>query len=518
MFGFSIPVFANEFIFPSIHITAPQSPFADRNSWQNGTVRVADSEYSFRATAARIRGRGNSTWEDGADKRPLRLRFPEPTAMLGSAYEATDWILLSNRFDESLLRNYAALSLAQTSRMYALPTIRNVHLYVNRQYMGVYLLTDERDIGAGRLELEFHEIPSRSGFFIELEPRSGDVVVNDMPYSIRFPNNPEHTEYAAAFLEHICFAIRTRNFEKVKTMIDIPSFVDYYLIQELFKNSDGPLSNFMYIKGIGNERRLYMGPAWDFDISAGVCSGLSLGFHDDQVIIMGLFSLWYRNLMEVSEFRELVATRWNEMRETEIPQMLERINELAENYRTEFERNFARHPSHSARNNFANDIEFLQTWFDARIRWLDNYFNGNDFDPIRALVEFHTNVRPLQVSLDCEHIQFKNSPIILHDRAMVPLSELPFDVTIQRFANAIIIYDDTNIIMNVIGSPIFSVDGTTCDFVVSSVVTNGNVYIPLRQIAEVFGYEVEWNDNSITISYKRADTDCCQCRLLFALR
>jgi hypothetical protein len=369
--------------------------------------------------------------------------------------------------------------------------------------MGVYLLTDERNIGTGRLELEFHQYPPLSGFFIELDHRSGDVIVNGLPYDIRFPSGSrqEHTEYARNYLERVCFAIRTHDFEQVSRLIDIPSFVDYYLVQELFKNSDGPLSNFMYINGVGHRRRLHMGPLWDFDISAGICSSLSLGFYDDQVIIMGLFNLWYRNLLEIPEFREAVTIRWNQMRRAEIPQMLWRISSVADNYRSEFERNFTRHPSHNTHGSFTNNVRFLQRWLNSRIEWLDDYFNGRKaFDPVGALVEFHTNQRPLQINFNGTRLSFENSPVILHDRAMIPLAELPFDVTIRNTANIIIIENGSATVMNRIGSPIFSVGSERHDFVVSSVVANGNIYVPLRQLADVFGYTVEWDDRLITIS------------------
>ena len=49
--------------------------------------------------------------------------------------------------------------------------------------------------------------------------------------------------------------------------IDIDSFINYYLIQELFMNVDVDYSSvFMYKHG---DEKLKFGPIWDFDLSSG---------------------------------------------------------------------------------------------------------------------------------------------------------------------------------------------------------------------------------------------------------
>ncbi|MCL2603761.1 MAG: CotH kinase family protein [Defluviitaleaceae bacterium] len=115
--GFQIP--NAEFIplpvdprhFRSLHLTTYQCPFdIERTLWHDAYLTL---EGAFEEEGVRLRGRGNTTWWLGEDKRPLRLRFNEPVFLLGSDYAARDWILLSNHFDYSLLRNYGALTLSR---------------------------------------------------------------------------------------------------------------------------------------------------------------------------------------------------------------------------------------------------------------------------------------------------------------------------------------------------------------------------------------------------------------------
>jgi hypothetical protein len=50
--------------------------------------------------------------------------------------------------------------------------------------------------------------------------------------------------------------------------VDIPSFVDWYVINEIVKNVDGNMKTSCYLN-ITPNGKLKMGPLWDFDISIG---------------------------------------------------------------------------------------------------------------------------------------------------------------------------------------------------------------------------------------------------------
>ena len=510
---------------PSIHIQTPESPFVEKTKWQDGEISILSQTYPDIEMPARIRGRGNSTWDYGEAKRPLRFRLSAASSVFGSDYEATDWILLANLFDASLLRNYGALTLAKSMDMYALQTIENTHLYVNDTYMGVYLLTDERDTGEGRLEIDFDkEAPAKSSYFIELDmraPNEGDlnvdyILVDGLPFGFKFPSTSamtdEHFEYLQDFMDNLSFTIRTGSFEEVAALIDVPSFVDYYLLQELFKNSDGPLSNFMYLTGEDDNRRLHMGPAWDFDITAGIPSSLPLGDTDD-AIIMGLFSLWYRPLMNMPEFFELVSVRFEELQQEAIPMMIEAISQVSQLYLSDFERNFERHPL--PHTTFEAEVSFLIDWLEARTLFLEEFLSvaSGSFNPLSLLLELHQTDRPISISINGDPQELNISPIILNERVLVPLSEISniLDVTTSHdmYTNLITTQTDLVAIKNMLGSPIFYVDGTPLDLIVESLRIEDEVFIPIRILSEALHYDISWdgersNLNLATRGYTRA--------------
>ena len=106
---------------PVLYLTIDPDEFSavnesDDHSYQakNGTIRIEvpagykaiGSEDALTSTEELeldyIRGRGHGTW--AADKKPYKLKLKEKADLLGSG-KNKNWVLLANRYDDSLLRN-----------------------------------------------------------------------------------------------------------------------------------------------------------------------------------------------------------------------------------------------------------------------------------------------------------------------------------------------------------------------------------------------------------------------------
>ncbi|MCL1845218.1 MAG: CotH kinase family protein [Defluviitaleaceae bacterium] len=485
---------------PEIRIKTPESPFAYRNEWQYGYFSLENSAHELQnfRTYVRVRGRGNSTWWMGENKRPLRLRFGSPRPMFGSDYVATDWILLADNFDRSLLRNYSALFLSrELGTMDFVPMAQHVHLYVNDEYMGVYLFTDERDIGRGRIDIRHRDDPARSGFFFELDGRAHVggienetfVRVNGMLYDIRFPSGRRrtaaHVDYLRDYIYETSRAIRGGNFNEIVRLIDIDTFVDFYIVQEFFKNQDAyGFSVFMHISGEGDARRLYKGPVWDFDLIAGNSATQWLGYGADGLYV-AIFNYWYRHLMEVPEFFDAVAVRWGQLRRPngEIERTIQQIRRTAIANRRDFERNHERHPvaPHFLRPEFRENphhewhAEYLASWLEARAAWLDGFFAGNfpDYCHMWELVEYYKYERPVHVTINGALHAFEIPPIRLPYTVMITTREAErlFGTEIHHEIH----HNEATIIRE-------------------------HSFIPLRTIAQTLGYTVEWHEAEHTVS------------------
>ena len=485
--------------FPTIRITTPQNPFVDRETWQNGTISIS-GDFPLSTVDARIRGRGNSTWAAGADKRPLRFRLSEPMSILGSGYVATDWILLANHFDRSLLRNYTALTLGgMLDGLDFTPRPHFVHLYVNNNYMGVYILTDERDVGQGRMPLKTGD------FFIELDARAQDggvenetfFKVDEMLYDLRWPSNTyENAIQARDYVKNASAAIQSRDFERIQQLIDMDSFIDFYIIQELFKNSDiWSLSVFMSVRnGV-----LYMGPVWDFDLSAG---NTGVAFMNPEGLYVAVSNHWFYYLMTTPEFFDAVTNRWKEIRFNEIEYIVNHINLTVQNYRGEFERNFTRHNIMGANlfgstaetmaiPDFIGHVNHFTNWLNNRIAWLDEFFNTRETSMWESVIDYFID-NPILI--DSTQV---NPPAILLGDSQTRISlytlENVFGINIRFLENGRIIFQQGSKSVIYVDNYLL-VNGLRVDITpMFFIEVDDFIYVPLRLILENLGFNVDWH-------------------------
>jgi hypothetical protein len=400
----------NIFDFPSLHIYSDYDPFAvERGFWHSGRLSVSGTSAPFILDdiAVDIRGRGNSTWHFGEEKRPLRLRFNTPRAILDSTHAARDWVLIANLFDFSLVRTHLAFYLAGLlDGMHWSPFSRLVHVYINGVYQGVYQLADERDEGAGRAELTYNPFPAYSEFLLEF---GGDATTRDRLLSegqiegddfifangwvidVRFPRQRHrynHMAYLLSYIERLDAAIKARDYHAILSKLCLDSLIDFYLVNELFKTIDiSHRSIFMQIRGTGENRRLHFGPVWDFDRS----SGNMAFWYTPYDIFAAQRNSWFADLLATPEIFSRTALRWNEIRNNELLQMIDYAQLLLDNYENALSRNFERHyhifaypepdwifmvPTHLRTiDTIQGQLHHLIEWFHARANWLDGHFN-----------------------------------------------------------------------------------------------------------------------------------------------
>jgi len=401
--------------FPSLHLTTAYDPFAvERRFWHDAelTVSGATDAYLMDGANVRLRGRGNSTWLHGEEKRPLRIRFEAPVTFLGAPAVAQDWVLIANLFDMTLMRTHLAFYMGGTLGTFPwTPFSQMVHVYINGAYQGVFQLADERDVNPARANLTFDADPTRSEFLLEIDGSAasrdrrlaeGEVenidftFVNGWVIDVRYPRLNQrngHLDELQSFLYRVDAAIKAHNFDAVAALVDVPSLVDFYLVQEWFKDIDGgDRSIFMQLMGTGEMRRLYFGPLWDFDRSAG-----NLAFwNTPEYIFIGHYNAWFADLMAMDAFRTLVANRWREIRHGQVMQTLAYAMHLLDTYEDAFNRNFERHDHIFAPDgrdagtepawfwlvpeavqelhSFSAQVEFMVAWLYTRAVWLDGYF------------------------------------------------------------------------------------------------------------------------------------------------
>jgi len=386
---------------PSLHLSiepyergGPNS--LDRNIWRNTTVSLRGAGpyagFAFEGMSAQARGRGNSSWI-GFVKRPLRIRFDTARSMFGSDYAARDWTLIANANDRAVVRNYSAYFMG--SLMEGLdfsPSGHFLHLYMDGEYRGVYMLSDQMQIHQGRVELSQHPDPALSEYFLELDGhavRSGETFfwAHGRPFRIAFPDTNAgsgHWEFARGFIYDVFDALHAGDYDEISRIIDIDSFVDAYLVIEFLKDIDLGSSQFFQIRRSPNSK-LFAGPLWDFDGSLGSPApwyNPSPPVGDFAAQRHPFFGL----LMITPWFREMVRVRWLEVTAegAQVQTLFEEIRRITTAYQACFEHNFNRWPGvgwsppglHEAP--FIEHVEWMTTWLERRKVWMGEFLQEWD--------------------------------------------------------------------------------------------------------------------------------------------
>lgn len=244
---------------------------SSRETYVNCSVTVkSDTKQWNYAGPGSIRGRGNSSWL-WYPKKPFRIKLGEKAGILGLK-AARDWVLLPNYRDPTQLMNTFAFTVGRGLGLSYTNHVRYVEVTLNGSYVGLYLLTEQVEQGGNRVAIDPND-----GILLELDADDGpelspDAVDNFWSSDYRMPvcvKSPDiHSTAQLSILRsnfgQLETAIRTADYDAVAKLLDIQSFIDYMIIQELVYNVevDAPRSVFLY-KDKGG--RWTMGPLWDFD-------------------------------------------------------------------------------------------------------------------------------------------------------------------------------------------------------------------------------------------------------------
>jgi hypothetical protein len=345
-----------------------------------------------------IRLRGNSTLY--MPKKSYKIKFDDQVRLL-SHYAEHDWVLLANFADQTLIRNALAFSLASRLRMRFVPSVTFVDVYLNGEYQGNYLLTDQIEVTGDRVDIEENVPAIDTGYLLEYDytqylyglGETGDnfFLIDGIPFVIHSPDHEDehyreaHRTYIEDYMNDVIHTLKRK--DDYSHLIDEASFIDWFLVNELFKNVDSGYSSVYYYKMKSD--KLYMGPVWDFDLSTGNPGHLQdelrgpEGWYTSRVDK----NLLFFHLMQYPSFQEALKARWNEVYETAILPTLPEIWEMAGSISHSRYHNFLRWDVIGSNNDWYTAPEILalstydlQVWFlydylADRIAWLNEAIN-----------------------------------------------------------------------------------------------------------------------------------------------
>jgi len=307
-----------------------------------------------------------------------------------------DWILNGMVFEPSLIRDYICFNLSRRIGEYATRTVY-CEVVINGLYKGLYLLQEKIKAGPDRVDVikigtADNALPDLTGGYITKSDKTtgGDPVAWTMSsylsgYDVAFIHELPKPEYVTS-KQH--FYIKSE-FEKLSTtasgndisfvsgypsVIDIPSFVDYIIINELSANADAYQYSTFYHKD--RNGKLRAGPIWDLNLTFG--NDLFFWGFDRSWTNTWQFSngdnegpKFWRDLFNNPKFRCYLSKRWNELIQPDNPLNFSSIETLIDQTVATISEAVTRENTRwGTASDFESEIIKIKSFIQERIVWM----------------------------------------------------------------------------------------------------------------------------------------------------
>jgi hypothetical protein len=328
-----------------------------------------------------------------------------------------DWILYAPYTDKALMRNVLTYKLGNELGRWA-PRTQFCEVVLNGNYIGIYVLMERIKTNPGRVnidELNYTDTLDNhitGGYIVKVDKTTaGGVIAWTSPYTCQAPGtgpirfqlhdpaidtiHPLQKAYIQDYITDWEVALKSSNFTDpvtgYKPYIDVGSFIDFFLINELSKNVDGyRISTYLHKQRFSEGGKLVAGPLWDFNIAwgnsnyceGGNTTGWEINFNS---ICGGSGALqnpfWWNRMLQDPLFANEVKCRWTTLRQSTLSDtaLTTYIDSVAAMLSVPAARHFQKWPilgNYVWPNNFIGqsyqaEVNYLKTWVQNRTAWMD---------------------------------------------------------------------------------------------------------------------------------------------------
>ncbi len=379
----------------------------------NGINSLSDTEFTYDGSIG-IEIRGNTSQMYPKKSYTVETRFSDGSnnnvELLGFAKE-NDWVFHGPYSDKSLMRNALAYFIGNGMGNWN-PHTRFVELMLNGEYRGVYLVVEKIKRDKNRVDIAKLKPEDTSGdqltggYIISIDrdqegswnsPIMGRTGSVDVPFSYVDPKYDELAPIQRYYIrEHITgfeYILKGENFKDpelgYRPYIDVESFIDYFIITELSRDLDGYRVSVYFHKDKDSKGgKLVMGPFWDYNICFGNADFMQawseIGWAEEGIGAGDWYEIpfWWDRFREDPYFETMLKYRWEKLRKNVISKnTINHFIDSCQNLLNDAQkRNFEKFnvlhsyvwPNKYIGGSFQNEINYLKTWIDRRINWLDS--------------------------------------------------------------------------------------------------------------------------------------------------
>ena len=358
-------------------------------------------------------------------------------SILGMPKE-NDWILNGLAFDATLMRDYLVYNLSREMGQYASRT-QYCEVVINGDYRGLYVLQEKLKDDSDRIDIkdikedDIAGVSLTGGYITKADKTTGGDPVawemqsaaQDTDFIHEHPKPEDVTVEQDTYIYSQFTALETaagNNDSDLITgypsIIDVPTFIDFMILNELSSNVDAYQISTFFHKDIAGKLRA--GPVWDFNLSFGHDE-----FGDRSHTDIWQFDngdnegpLFWKQLFANTEFKCYLSKRWNSLTATGNPLNYDSLSdyidetvELISEAAVREQQRWGTVPNHTM------EINLLKSFISERITWMtDNVGTFTDCDnpDLPQLVINRINYHPgesdeFPESDDQEFIEIKNT-------------------------------------------------------------------------------------------------------------
>ena len=415
---------------------------------------------NFSSKTAKVRVRGNNTAGYDKKSFRLKFDKKINLLGLNGGAECKNWVLLACYKDVTFLRDAVTFELAKQSLVqngYYASDYSFAEVNINGNYNGLYLVAEQQQVNSNRIDVNE---PAEGytgtdiGYLVEYDGNAykepDDVkfeidysstlltcedgttmkpsqwpkgypfdtypvrytIKNDMygtaqkQFISKYTQNVFKIIYDAIYYDNyttfnedytaIVPAQFTDARSTVEAVVNIDSWIDSFIIQEVACDNDVDWSSFFFsvdMSASGDKKLTFQAP-WDFDSGYGMMNGLE---ELDKIFSANAYTNsqhglnpWTTLPAHADWFMKAVAQRWNKLKEKGVFTRLTTLIELVtETYQPNFDKNYERWDNLGkiVDSPFQSDTvktftthkeaaDYLKNWLSHRIDFLSGYFNN----------------------------------------------------------------------------------------------------------------------------------------------
>ena len=360
-----------------------------KDNWlEKSTLTIINTDGKVINSPGKVKGRGNNTW--ALPKKPYAIKFSKKQGPFGFPANK-DWILLAEYYDRTLLRTTFMSAVSKAAGIEFSINYQHVNLYLNGQFMGVYVLTDKIEESNNRVKVEKdgfiieddtyykHEKVyftssllkqtngEADGFSFKYPDDDGDITTGDDNYNFiknyiyqmesalnQLTSNPDNTNY--------------------QDYVDVTSFVKFHVACAAFVLLD---PNRFYVLP-SRSSKLKMMPMWDAEWSLGLRHkswGKTYPMYNDTSWDRYFY---FKYLMKSPAFVAAVKEEWAKFKAKK-QQILDEVNTVRQQISTAQADNFKMWSDNRQWLSFSFDtweeeVNNILQFFNERLEWLDEHY------------------------------------------------------------------------------------------------------------------------------------------------